>query len=59
MFEIREMHDASSVYDMYKMSKIFKVYRGKFVPMGEPSTWPRYNGLKVIANWTLRRATKG
>ncbi|RYR65644.1 hypothetical protein Ahy_A03g011572 [Arachis hypogaea] len=47
------------VHDVYKMSEICKVYRGEFVPMGNPSTWDRYKGAKVIANWTLRRATKG
>ncbi|RYR74347.1 hypothetical protein Ahy_A02g009021 [Arachis hypogaea] len=47
------------VHDMYKMSEICKVYRGEFVPMGDPSTWDRYEGAKVIANWTLRRTTKG
>ncbi|RYR74558.1 hypothetical protein Ahy_A02g009281 isoform D [Arachis hypogaea] len=47
------------VHDVYKMSEICKVYKGEFVPMGDPSTWDRYEGAKVIANWTLRRATKG
>ncbi|XP_057739830.1 uncharacterized protein LOC130956910 [Arachis stenosperma] len=47
------------VHDMYKMSEICKVYRGEFVPMGDPSTWALYEGAKVIANWTLRCATKG
>ncbi|XP_072088021.1 uncharacterized protein [Arachis hypogaea] len=47
------------VHDVYKMSEICKVYRGEFVPMGDPSTWDRYEGAKVIANWTLRRVTKG
>ncbi|XP_025628660.1 uncharacterized protein [Arachis hypogaea] len=46
------------VHDMYKMSEICKVYRCKFVPMGDPSTWDKYEGVKVIANWTLRRMTK-
>ncbi|RYQ84870.1 hypothetical protein Ahy_B10g104370 [Arachis hypogaea] len=27
--------------------------------MGDPSTWDRYEGAKVITNWTLSRATKG
>ncbi|RYR58692.1 hypothetical protein Ahy_A05g024577 [Arachis hypogaea] len=36
------------VHDVYKMTKICKVYRGGFVPMA-----------KVIANWSLRHATKG
>nr|XP_029149619.1 uncharacterized protein LOC114925471 [Arachis hypogaea] len=47
------------VHDVYKMSEICKVYIGEFVPLGDPSTWDRYEGAKVIANWTLRRATKG
>ncbi|RYR31949.1 uncharacterized protein LOC107610568 [Arachis ipaensis] len=47
------------VHDVYKMSEICNVYRGEFVLMGDPSTWDRYEGAKVIANWTLRRATKG
>ncbi|XP_016178909.1 uncharacterized protein LOC107621402 [Arachis ipaensis] len=47
------------VHGVYKMSKIYKVYRGEFVPMGDPSTWDRYEGAKMIANWTLTRATKG
>ncbi|XP_057730529.1 uncharacterized protein LOC130945850 [Arachis stenosperma] len=38
------------VHDVYKMSEIRKVYRGEFVPMGDPSTWDRYEGAKVIAN---------
>ncbi|RYR05142.1 hypothetical protein Ahy_B06g084996 [Arachis hypogaea] len=36
------------VHDVYKMSEICKLYRDEFVPMGDPSTWPRYE-----------RATKG
>ncbi|RYQ92548.1 hypothetical protein Ahy_B09g098778 [Arachis hypogaea] len=47
------------IHDVYKMSKICKVYRGEFVPMGEPSTWFRYERAKVITSWTLRRMTKG
>ncbi|XP_015948279.1 uncharacterized protein LOC107473237 [Arachis duranensis] len=47
------------VHDIYKMSKIYKVYRGEFVPMGDPSTCDRYEGAKVTTNWTLRHATKG
>ncbi|RYR39109.1 hypothetical protein Ahy_A09g044541 isoform B [Arachis hypogaea] len=27
--------------------------------MGDPSTWPKYDGPKVIANWTLRHMIKG
>ncbi|RYR61909.1 hypothetical protein Ahy_A04g019159 [Arachis hypogaea] len=69
MFEVREMQDGSihtvnlvqrhCDYGHFQMSEICKVYRGEFVPMGDPSTWAPYEGAKVIANWTLRRATKG
>ncbi|RYR67846.1 hypothetical protein Ahy_A03g014294 [Arachis hypogaea] len=38
------------VHDVYKMSEIYKVYRGEFVSMGDPSTWDRYEKVKVIAN---------
>ncbi|RYR19465.1 hypothetical protein Ahy_B03g064240 [Arachis hypogaea] len=37
----------------------YTVYRGDFVPMGDPSTWAPYEGAKVIANCMLRRTTKG
>ncbi|RYQ84898.1 hypothetical protein Ahy_B10g104406 [Arachis hypogaea] len=47
------------MHDVYKMSEIYKVYRGNFVPMDDPSTWVRYEGAKVIANWTLRCTKKG
>ncbi|XP_029144834.1 uncharacterized protein [Arachis hypogaea] len=47
------------MHDVYKMSEICKVYIDEFVPMGDPSTWDIYDGAKVIANWTLRRTTKG
>ncbi|RYR41388.1 hypothetical protein Ahy_A08g037782 [Arachis hypogaea] len=46
------------MHDVYKMSKICKVYGGEFV-LGDPSTWARYEGVKVIANWTLWCTTKG
>ncbi|RYR29965.1 hypothetical protein Ahy_B01g054683 [Arachis hypogaea] len=46
------------VQGMYKMSKIYKVYRGEFVPMSDPSTWARYEGAKLMTNWTLRCTTK-
>ncbi|KAL4316276.1 hypothetical protein AHAS_Ahas15G0268900 [Arachis hypogaea] len=47
------------VHDVYKMSKICKVYRDEFVPIGDPSSWVRYEGAKVITNWTLKHAIKG
>ncbi|RYR49920.1 hypothetical protein Ahy_A07g036444 isoform B [Arachis hypogaea] len=68
MFEVCEIQDGSIynhldwqvyLHDMYKMYEIYKVYRGEFVLMDDPSTWARYEGAKVITNWTLRCATKG
>ncbi|RYR20508.1 hypothetical protein Ahy_B03g065668 [Arachis hypogaea] len=47
------------VHNVYKMSEICKVYRDEFVTMDDPSTWDRYEGAKVIPNWTLRHTTKG
>ncbi|XP_016169146.1 uncharacterized protein LOC107611766 [Arachis ipaensis] len=38
------------VHDVYKMFEICKVYRDEFVSMGDPSTWVRYEGAKVIPN---------
>ncbi|RYR27735.1 hypothetical protein Ahy_B01g051773 [Arachis hypogaea] len=63
MFEVREMQDGT-IYTVNLAQRHcdcghFQVYRGEFVPMGDPSTWDRYEGAKVIVNWTLRRATKG
>ncbi|RYR48294.1 hypothetical protein Ahy_A07g034307 [Arachis hypogaea] len=46
------------VHDVYKMFEICKVYKGEFVPMGDPSMWDIYEGTKVTANWTLKRVTK-
>ncbi|RYR34602.1 hypothetical protein Ahy_A10g049561 [Arachis hypogaea] len=45
--------------EIFKMSEIFKAYSGKFVPMGDRSAWPRYDGANVIDNWTLKHVTKG
>ncbi|RYR10936.1 hypothetical protein Ahy_B05g079419 isoform B [Arachis hypogaea] len=62
MFEIRKIQRLDwqvYVYDVYKISKFYKVYRGVFVPMGDPSTWSRYDGANVITNWTLRHTAKG
>ncbi|MED6189815.1 hypothetical protein PIB30_099733, partial [Stylosanthes scabra] len=34
------------------------VYKYEFVPMGNPSTWPPYQGKKFVANIRLRRMGK-
>ncbi|XP_016185463.1 uncharacterized protein LOC107627115 [Arachis ipaensis] len=47
------------VNDVYKMSEIQKVYREKFVPLGDTETWPDYTGVTLVANLALRRKSKG
>ncbi|XP_025685692.1 uncharacterized protein [Arachis hypogaea] len=47
------------VHDVYKMTKVRKVYRFEFTPLGDPETWPAYEGPTLVANPTLRRTSKG
>ncbi|XP_016200064.1 uncharacterized protein LOC107641068 [Arachis ipaensis] len=47
------------VNDVYKMSEIRKVYSAKFAPLGDPDTWPKYKGPKVIGNPSLMKVAKG
>ncbi|RYR57276.1 hypothetical protein Ahy_A05g022999 [Arachis hypogaea] len=47
------------VHDVYKMDQIRRVYRARFRPLGNPTTWPGYNGPRFIPNPFLRRVTKG
>ncbi|RYR75381.1 hypothetical protein Ahy_A02g010034 [Arachis hypogaea] len=43
------------ISDVYKMSEIWKVYREKFVPLGDTETWPDYMGATLVINPALRR----
>ncbi|RYR21053.1 hypothetical protein Ahy_B03g066289 [Arachis hypogaea] len=35
------------------------VYRFEFTPLGDPETWPAYEGPTLVANPALRRTSKG
>ncbi|XP_029149734.1 uncharacterized protein [Arachis hypogaea] len=47
------------VHDVYKMTEVRKVYRFEFTPLGDPETWPAYEGPTMVANPALRRTSKG
>ncbi|RYR32093.1 hypothetical protein Ahy_B01g057094 [Arachis hypogaea] len=47
------------VHDVYKMEQVRKVYKARFRPLGNPTTWPMYNGPRFVPNPFLKRVTKG
>ncbi|XP_016172625.1 uncharacterized protein LOC107615014 [Arachis ipaensis] len=47
------------VHDVYKMDQIRRVYRARFRPLGNPTTWPVYHGPRFVGNPFLRRVSKG
>ncbi|RYR25645.1 hypothetical protein Ahy_B02g059515 [Arachis hypogaea] len=47
------------VHDVYKMDQVRRVYRARFRPLGNPTTWPSYNGPRFVPNPYLRRVSKG
>ncbi|RYR28686.1 hypothetical protein Ahy_B01g052839 [Arachis hypogaea] len=47
------------VHDVYKMDEVQRLYRARFKPLGNPTTWPAYNGPRFVPNPYLRRITKG
>ncbi|RYQ96782.1 hypothetical protein Ahy_B08g092656 [Arachis hypogaea] len=47
------------VHDVYKMDQVQRVYRARFRPLGNPTTWPAYNGPRFMPNPFLRRVAKG
>ncbi|XP_025611641.1 uncharacterized protein [Arachis hypogaea] len=47
------------VHDVYRMEEIKKVYRARFKPLGNPATWPVYQGPRHIPNPHLKRVSKG
>nr|XP_025628428.1 uncharacterized protein LOC112721592 [Arachis hypogaea] len=46
------------LHDVYKMDQIRRVYRARFRPLGNPTTWPAYNGPRFVPNPFLRRVAK-
>ncbi|RYR69643.1 hypothetical protein Ahy_A03g016195 [Arachis hypogaea] len=47
------------VHEVYKMDQIRRVYTARFRPLGNPTTWPVYNGPRFVGNPFLRRVAKG
>ncbi|RYR33103.1 hypothetical protein Ahy_A10g047676 [Arachis hypogaea] len=47
------------VHEVYKMDRVRRVYRARFRPLGNPTTWPVYSGPRFVPNPNLRRVTKG
>ncbi|XP_057747614.1 uncharacterized protein LOC130966807 [Arachis stenosperma] len=47
------------VHDVYRMEEIKKVYRARFKPLGNPATWPVYQGPRHMPNPHLKRVSKG
>ncbi|RYR16366.1 uncharacterized protein [Arachis hypogaea] len=47
------------VHEVYRMDEIRKVYRARFKPLGNPTTWPVYGGPRMIPNPSFKRVTKG
>ncbi|XP_029153288.1 uncharacterized protein [Arachis hypogaea] len=47
------------VHDVYKMDQVRRVYRARFKPLGNPTTWPAYNVPRFVPNPFLRCVTKG
>ncbi|XP_025625200.1 uncharacterized protein [Arachis hypogaea] len=47
------------VHEVYKMDQVRRVYRARFQPLGNPTTWPVYSGPRFVPNPNLRRVMKG
>ncbi|RYR58634.1 hypothetical protein Ahy_A05g024494 [Arachis hypogaea] len=47
------------VHEVYTMAEIRKVYRTRFRPLENPTTWPVYQGSRLVPNPHLRRVAKG
>ncbi|RYR74102.1 hypothetical protein Ahy_A02g008722 [Arachis hypogaea] len=41
------------------MDSVRRVYRARFRPLGNPTTWPAYRGPRFVGNPFLRRVAKG
>ncbi|RYR03230.1 hypothetical protein Ahy_B06g082084 [Arachis hypogaea] len=47
------------VFDLTVMDQVRRVYRARFRPLGNSTTWPTYNGPRFVPNPYLRRVSKG
>ncbi|RYR32981.1 hypothetical protein Ahy_A10g047510 [Arachis hypogaea] len=69
VFEVREMpSELEFAVDLrglrcdcgeFQMDQVRRVYRARFKPLDNPTTWPAYNGPRFMPNLFLRRITKG
>ncbi|RYR13644.1 hypothetical protein Ahy_B04g070530 isoform B [Arachis hypogaea] len=69
VFEVREMPSGLEfAVDLrglrcdcgeFQMDQVRRVYRARFRPLGNPTTWPAYNGPRYVPNPYLRRVSKG
>ncbi|XP_072086993.1 uncharacterized protein [Arachis hypogaea] len=69
VFEVREMpSELEYAVDLrrqpcdcgeFQMDQVRRVYRARFRPLENPTTWPAYNGPRFVPNPFLRRVTKG
>ncbi|RYR77418.1 hypothetical protein Ahy_A01g001871 [Arachis hypogaea] len=50
---------AEAIRPLVKTDPSIKVYRFEFTPIGDPKTWPAYEGPTLVGNPTLRRMSKG
>ncbi|RYQ99097.1 hypothetical protein Ahy_B07g086962 [Arachis hypogaea] len=46
------------MHEVYTMAEILKVYRTRFRPLGHLTTWPVYQGPRLVPNPHLRRVAK-
>ncbi|RYR13977.1 hypothetical protein Ahy_B04g070687 isoform A [Arachis hypogaea] len=69
VFEVREMPSGLEfAVDLrglrcdcgeFQMEQIRRVYRARFRPLDNPTTWPAYHGPRFVPNPYLRRVSKG
>ncbi|XP_016206489.1 uncharacterized protein LOC107646857 [Arachis ipaensis] len=69
VFEVREMPSGlefavdlcglRSDCGEFQMDQVRRVYRARFRPLGNSTTWPTYNGPRFVPNPYLRRVSKG
>ncbi|RYQ96138.1 hypothetical protein Ahy_B08g091689 [Arachis hypogaea] len=68
VFEVRDMPSGLEfarldwkqyVHKVYTMGEIQKVYKIRFRPLGNPTTWPVHQGPRLVPNPHLKRVAKG
>ncbi|RYR04361.1 hypothetical protein Ahy_B06g084065 [Arachis hypogaea] len=62
VFKVREMPSGMEYAvdnDVNVRDQVGRVYRARFKPLGNHTTWPAYNGSRFVPNLFLRQVTKG